>query len=120
MVCDYEGSTHTLGGLIASFTEGYVEFQPAGGLFSVEAFVDGLGKGSYTVDIGSGVAVYGTAVYGTSTYAGASRSMKTWPLPLNAEGRTMAVRARYTGSQQFRFFVYSMEMVPEGALSGVA
>jgi hypothetical protein len=119
MVCDYEGSTHTLGGIVGLFNEGFVEFQPAAGAFTVEAYVDGSGKGSYSIDIGSTLSSYGTGVYGTATYGSSARLMEPWPLPLEAEGRSFATRARYTGQSRFRWYGYAIDFVPEGAMSGV-
>ncbi|MEQ1726741.1 MAG: hypothetical protein ABL982_00055 [Vicinamibacterales bacterium] len=119
MVCDVQLSTHSTGGFVASFIEGYLELQPAGGLFSVEAFVDGIGKGSYTVDIGAGLARYGTARYGTDRYGSIARLQKGWPLPMSAEGRTISVRARYAGKQSFKWFTYAVEAVPESRLTAM-
>jgi len=119
MVCDYEGATHAMGGYRARYTQGFVEFQPAGGTFSLEAYVDGSGLGASTIAIGANLPVYGSAIYGTSTYGSAARRMRPWWLPLTAEGRTMAVRARYTGTSEFRWFTYTVHLVPEPALVGV-
>jgi hypothetical protein len=119
LVCDAEGATHATGGYICNFDEGYLEFQPAPGTFSIEAFVDGSGKGSQAIDIGSSLATYGSAIYGTSVYGSAARLQEPFVLPLTCEGRTFAFRFRYTGQASFKLYTYKVRLVPEGALSGV-
>lgn len=119
LVCDYEGSTHATGGFMASFTEGYAEFQPAGGTFTITPYVDGAGKGSISLDIGASLALVGSGIVGTSVIGSAARLMVPFMFPLSAEGRTMALRARYQGQFSFKWFTYSAELVPESALSGI-
>ena len=119
LVCDYEGSTHATGGYVTSFTEGYVEFQPAAGVFTMTPFVDAVSKGSIPVDIGSSLDTYGSGIYGTSVYGAAGRLMEPFGLPMSAEGRTLAYRARYTGQSQFKWFTYATALVPDSSLTGL-
>lgn len=119
MIADYEGSTHATGGYVAQFIEGYVEFQPASGTFALTPYVDGVSKGSQNIAINQGLSQYGTALYGTGTYGSAARQQQPFMHPMSAEGRTYALRARYTGKQQFKWFTYSVTMHPESELSGI-
>jgi hypothetical protein len=123
LVGDYEGATHATGGYVAIFTEGYLEFQPTSGTFAITAIVDGAGLTAQNVTISTGLLPWGdsSAPYGTSsrTYGGRGRMQAPFVLPLAAEGRTLAFRARYTGRTEFKWFTYSTEMVPESSLSGV-
>ena len=123
LVCDGEASTHSTGGYVAQFTEGVLQFMPAAGLFSLSAIVDGANKGSQDIAIDSGLLPYGTssATYGTTSrlYGGAGREQAPFVLPMSAEGRTLAFRYRYTGQAEFKVYGYAVELVPEGALSGI-
>lgn len=123
MIADYEGSTHSMAGYISAFTEGYLEFQPAAGTFAVTPVVDGASLGSQNITISTGLLPWGSsaALYGTATrtYGGRGRMQAPYMNPLNAEGRTYALRGRYTGQAQFKWFTYSTELVPEPALSGI-
>lgn len=119
MLCDYEGSSHATGGYVTQFNEGYVEFQPAAGTFSITPYVDAASKGSQNISIGSSLSVYGTALYGTGVYGSAARDQKPFVLPMSCEGRTFAFRAKYTGKRQFKLYTYAVELVPESAMSGV-
>jgi hypothetical protein len=95
-----------------------VEFQPAAGTFTLTPYVDAAGKSSQAIDIGASVATYGSGVYGTSTYGSAARQQAAFTLPLNAEGRSFAYRARYAGQREFKWFSYATVLVPESALRG--
>jgi len=119
LVCDHEGATHATGGYVARIIDGYVEFQPAGGTFSVEAFVDGSGKGSQSIDIGSSLARYGSAIYGTDTYGSSARRQRPLMFTLSAEGSTVALRARYSGRSTFKYYTYKLTVMPEGRLRGL-
>jgi hypothetical protein len=119
IVCDYEGSTHATGGYVSLFNEGYVEFQPADGVFTVTPHVDGISKGSITIDIGASMAVVGSAIVGTSVIGSTARLQEPFVLPLSCEGLTFAFRARYTGQDEFKWFTYKVEMIPESRLAGV-
>lgn len=119
MVADYEGPTLSRGFLMTHFYDLWGEYQPAGGSFAVEAFVDGKSLGSQTVDIGAGLAKYGTAVYGTDVYAGADRKMFAKMLPLSAEGRSLKLKAKYTGKDQYRWFTYGASLLQEPVPRGI-
>lgn len=119
LVCDWESSTHSTGGYVGVFTEGSTESQPAAGTFTLTPLVDAVARGSQALDIGSTIARYGTAVYGTSVYGGVGRQYTPFVLPMSCEGRTFAVRGRYTGQAQFKLYSYAFEMTPEPALSGI-
>lgn len=118
LTCDVEQATHATGGYVASFTEGYLEYQPCAGTFSVTPYTNGVSRGSQNVTINTGLAVVGTGLVG-DVIGSAARNMTAFTLPLSAEGRTFALRARYTGRQQFKWFTYAVELVPESALSSI-
>lgn len=119
LVADYEGSTHATGGYVAQFIEGYVEFQPADGTFSLTPYVDGSAKGSVSITIDADLALVGSALVGTAQIGSAARLMEPFMLPMTCEGRTLSFRARFTGQQEFRWYSYMCEMKPESALSGI-
>lgn len=119
LVCDYEGSTHATGGYVAQFTEGYVEYQPSTGTLSVEPFVDNAGKGSQNITINDSLAIVGNFVIGSQVIGGAGRLSKSFDLPMAAEGRTCALRFRYSGSARFRLYTYKLALVPEAHLSSI-
>lgn len=116
MIADYEGSTHAMGGYIALLNEAYVEYQPADGDFSLTPRVDGVLKGSLDVDIGSSLATVGSAIVGTSVIGSSARQLAVLDLPLSCEGRTFSFRARYSGQDDFTWYSYGTEIVPEPAL----
>jgi hypothetical protein len=89
------------------------EYEPHGGTVTVESIVDGVSMGTQSVDIGTGLSVYGTAVYGTATYAGAGRRQFVLMHPLRSEGRTMVVRVQYVGQERWRLFSYHSGLVTE-------
>lgn len=115
MVAEYEGPALALGVHRGRFVDAHVEYEPHGGAFSVEPIVDEVSQGAIPLAIGAGAAQYGTATYGTSVYAGAGRRKAYTPLPLTSEGRTVVMKATYTGQERFRLFTYAFGVVPEGA-----
>lgn len=119
LVCDYEGSTHATGGYVSQFAEGHVEFQPASGTFTIEPYVNGAARGAQAVDISASLAVVGTAVVGTDVIGSSARLQEPLVFPMTCEGLTFAVRARYSGAAQFKWFTYKALMQPESALSGI-
>jgi hypothetical protein len=119
LTCDYEGATHTLGGYVARFIEGYVEVKPAAGTFTLTPYVDSASKGTQSLSIATGLEPYGSpTVYGTVSrlYGGAGRAFVPFMLPITAEGRTLAYRARYAGQAPFTWFTYGTELQPETAV----
>ena len=110
---EYEGAGLSLGYQQGRFLGTYVEFEPNGGSFSVEAVVDGASVGSQTVDIGSGLAVIGTAVIGTDVIGGGNRLSKYVEWPISAEGHSVVFKGTYVGTQRFRWYGYSHVILPE-------
>ena len=123
LVADYEGSTHGLGGYVAQFTNGALEFQPAAGTLALTPVVDGSARASQNIEINTGLLPWGdsSALYGAATrlWGGKGREYSPFDLPMDAEGRTIAFRGRYTGRASFKLFSYLCELVPESALSGL-
>jgi hypothetical protein len=119
MVCDYEGPVFTSSLQMARFTELYGEYEPAAGAFALEVLADGVSVASPSVAITGTLSLYGTGTYGTATYAGAGRRPFVKTLPLRAEGRSVAVRATYTGQAQYRWFNYALSVVSEQTPRGI-
>lgn len=117
LVADVQLGTHATGGYKAIFAEGYLEVQPTPGAFQVTAVVDERAVSAYAVNIAGSFSTYGSATYGTAVYGSVGRVQRPWPLPLGVEGRTFAVRARYTGQQAFKWYSYAVHVVPEPALT---
>lgn len=113
---EYEGPHLSLGLHRARLINVRGEYEPHAGAFTIEPVLDEVSQGSQSVGIGVGIALYGTAVYGTATYGGAGRRMFHLMQPLAAEGRTAWVKAIYSGQEAFKFFTYSLEIVPESAV----
>lgn len=113
MIAEYEGPVFSAGIHRMRLIDVRGEYEPHAGSFSVEPLIDGISQGSQGVSIGAGLSVYGTAVYGTETYAGAGRRMFHRTQPLGAEGRTMQIKATYSGQEAFRIFTYQLGFVPE-------
>lgn len=123
MVCDLETATSATGGYMASFSDSYLEVQPAAGTFAITPVVDETALSSQTLDINTGLLPYGdsSAPYGTSSrlYGSRARAYVPFMLPMEAEGRTIAFRMRYTGPARMKVFSYGTQMQPEPALSGI-
>lgn len=124
LVCDSLHSTHAMGGYVSSFTEGYVEYQPAAGTFAITPYVDGVSMGSQNIVINTGLIPWGhsSATWGTATrlWGARARAQQPFMCPLQAEGRTYALGARYTGQRQFKWFTYSQVLIPDPELVGIA
>lgn len=122
-VGDWEPSTHATGGHIASAIDGHLEFQPGGGTFALTAVVDGAAIASQNLDIASGSMAWGesSSTYGTASrlWGGKPRAYEPFDLPLEAEGRTFALRGRYTGKSAFKLFTYGLRIMPESELMGM-
>lgn len=119
LVCDYYGPTFTSGIQMARVIELFGEYAPVAGTFGLEVVVDGKTVAAPSVNIGAGLAQYGTAIYGTATYAGAGRKTFVAMMPLAAEGRSIAVAAAYRGTQRFRWYSYALSIITEPALRGL-
>lgn len=113
MVAEYNGPTLSAGMHRARFTDLHGEYEPHGGDFSAEAVIDGQSMGSIPIQIGAGVATWGTLVYGTSRYGGTGRRKFYTPLPLESEGRTIQMNYVYEGQESFALFNYAPGMTPE-------
>lgn len=113
LVAQYEGPTLSLGLHRARVTGLHVEVEPHGGNFSAEVFTDNVSQGVIGFDIGAGLATYGTGVYGTALYGGSGRVKKYTPLPMAAEGHTVSLKTVYSGQEQFRWYGYAFDVVPE-------
>ncbi len=109
----YRGPTFAMGGRIARMIGGAMEYEPHAGTFTLELQTDNLSVGSQAIDIGSGVAQYGTAQYGVDSYGGPERRRTPFFFPLEAEGLTASITASYLGSEAFRWFNYTLGIVPE-------
>lgn len=113
MSAEYDGPTFAAGLNRARFTDLHVEYEPHGGSFTAETLVDGISMGQIPLQIGAGLATYGTAVYGVDTYGGAGRRKGYTPLPLQSEGRNVQQKFVYTGQESFAVFTYAIGIVPE-------
>lgn len=113
MVADYEGPTLALGLHRARVLGLHVEYEPHAGALTSETVTDGVSQGQITLQIGSGIAQYGTAVYGTSHYGGSGRRKAYTPQKLDSEGRTVTLSLNYTGQEQARVFTYGYDILPE-------
>lgn len=109
----YHGPTFAMNGRMTRFVDGAIEFEPHAGMFGMELYVDEVSQGSQNVDISGSGAVYGTGQYGTAQFAGSGRKRTPITFPLEAEGLTARVIATYTGQETFRWFGYSLGVVPE-------
>lgn len=118
LTATYTGPTFAMGGKIARIVEAAVEFEPHAGTFGLELRVDGLSMGSQNVDISGATDKYDASVYGTATYESASRRRKPLMFPLDAEGLTAEITATYTGQEAFRWFSYTLGIVPETVARG--
>jgi hypothetical protein len=112
VTAEFEGPAFSLGLARARFVDLHVEVEPHQGNFAVEAVTDGIGRGQISLSIGDQQALYGTGTYGTA-YAGAGRRKCFTELPLNADGRSVVLKASYTGAERFAIFGYAIGLVPE-------
>lgn len=115
MTAEYHGPDFSLGLHRSRVVDLHVQYEPHAGNLTSETLVDGVSQGSIGLQIGAGLAAYGTAVYGTATYGGSGRRKAYTPEPLGAEGRNISHRLVYTGSDQLRVFTYAYGIVPEKA-----
>lgn len=115
----YTGPTLTTGLYSARIIDGYVEFEPNAGSFSVETLIDGVSMGSDSIDIAGDQDVYGTGQYGTATYSGGNRDMKAFTLPLESEGRSVLMKTAYLGQATFRHYTYAFGISPEVSPRGL-
>jgi hypothetical protein len=113
MSAEYDGPTFAAGLNRARFTDLHVEYEPHAGDLSAETVVDGVSQGVIPLEIGAGLAVYGTAVYGTATYGGTGRRKAYTPLPLTSDGRNAQQKFVYSGRESFALYTYALGMVPE-------
>ena len=116
LIAEYEGPHVATGLHRARVHQTYLEYEPNGGAFSAEVVIDSLSDGSQGINIGSGVARYGTALYGRAVYAGSGRRVAVLTHRLEAEGRTVWLKTSYTGQSAFRWFTYAHEITPESAV----
>lgn len=112
-VATYEGPSLSMGLYKARVTGLHLEYEPHDGDFSAEVYTDNVSQGVIGLSIGQGLATYGTAVYGTAQYGSAGRLKTYTPLPMSAEGHTVSLKTVYSGQEQFRWFGYAFEIVPE-------
>lgn len=115
----YEGPAFTTQLIQALVNQVNVEYEPADGELEIEFIVDGQSVGGGTLDLGTGLALYGSATYGTSTYGGASRRTTPIMLPLPADGRSIVPRLTYRGSGRFRLFGFAFSITPEPVIGGI-
>ena len=113
MTATYEGPGLTLGAYRGRWPDVHGEYEPHSGAASIEPVIDQISQGIQSINIGSGLAVYGTGLYGTAQYGGAGRRQWVKMLPLSADGRTFVLRFNYSGQEQFRMFSYHVGLVPE-------
>jgi hypothetical protein len=119
LVADYHGPVFTAGVYNARFPQAFVEYEPNDGDVAFEVLVDGTSLGAQSVDIGAGLARYGTGTYGTAQYGSVSRMQTPLDLPLEAEGHAIQARVAYTGSAAFRWFGYRLSLVSESDPRGM-
>jgi len=113
LTAEYEGPGLTLGSFRGRWVDLRGEYEPHGGALAIEAVVDGVSMGSQTVNIGSGLSVYGTGQYGTAQYSGAGRRQFFKNLPLKSDGRTFVLKMIYVGQERFKLYSYHSGLVPE-------
>jgi hypothetical protein len=113
VTAEFEGPAFSLGLSRARFVDLHAEVEPHTGAFSVETVTDGVSRGAIALSIGDQNAIYGTGTYGTATYAGAGRRKCFTELPLSADGRSITVKATYTGDERFAWYGYAIGLVPE-------
>ncbi len=124
LVADYEGSTHATGGYVACFTEGFLEVAPTTGTLALSLVVDSADTGTQNLNISGGIVPWDDPTYlyddPLRLYDGRGRQYVPFVAPMAAEGRTVAVRLRYSGQSEEKVFTYGLVLVPEGDLVGIA
>ena len=113
MTAEYEGPTLSLGLHRARVHDLHLEFEPHAGAFTAETIVDEVSQGGIALSLGTGLALYDTATYDVSVYAGAGRKKAYTPLPLASEGRTVALKTTYVGTERVKVFSYAYGILPE-------
>lgn len=113
VTAEFEGPAFSLGLPRARFVDLHAEVEPHDGAFSVEVLTDGVSQGAISLSIGDQNAVYGTALYGSGSFSGVGRRKCFTELPLSADGRSVVLKASYTGAERFAWFGYAIGLVPE-------
>jgi len=120
LVAEYEGPAMIPAPFRTTrFLDVYGEYRPAAGTFGLTVAVDEADVATITIDIGGTLPIYGVATYGRATYGGASRRQFRTNLPLAAEGRSVTLKARYTGRGVFKLYSAAIGIVPEAAIRGI-
>jgi hypothetical protein len=117
---DYTGPVMTSGIHWARFLQYFTEYQPATGTLTGEALINGQSQGSKTLTVSGNVLLYGSTTYGASVYGGGrTRQQLTQMLPMTAEGNTIQIKFRYSGTTAFRIYDYLIDLVPEAHARGL-
>lgn len=119
MTAEYEGPAFTTQLKYAIAVQGFVEFEPASGTLTYELLADGVSSGVQIINLGTGLAMYGSATYHNSQYSGSSRRSVPLMFILEAEGKNFVVRLGYTGQSRFRLLGYGFSLVSEPVVSGL-
>lgn len=119
ILAEYEGPVFTTQLRHAIAVHGFVEYEPTSGTLAFEFFVDGVSQGTQSIDLGSGLATYGSATYHVSTYGGANRRTTVLTFPQEAEGRNFKVIITYQGTSRFRLLGYGFSLVTEAVISTI-
>jgi hypothetical protein len=116
MTAEYEGPHLAMGLHRARFIDLHGEYEPHGGALTVEVVTDAGSQGQQSINIGAGIATYGSgSTYGQSVYGGSGRRKFYTPLPLGAEGRAVWLKTSYSGQESFKLFTYALGTVPESS-----
>ena len=118
LVAEYEGPTLATGGVVARYLDLYGEYQLVPGSFGGEVLVDERPVVTFTESLASAGAIYGVSQYGSTTYGTVGRRAFPVMLPLEAEGRTVQLKASYRGTAAFKFYAYKIGIVPEAVDRG--
>ena len=113
MSAEYSGPDFASGLHRGRYVDLHIEYEPHGGSFTAETSVDGVSQGQISLNIGTGIAQYGSGVYGTAVYGGSGRRKAYTPLPLGSEGRSVNQSFVYTGNESFAMYTYAIGVVPE-------
>ena len=115
MSAQYDGPTFASGLNRGRFVDLHVEYEPHSGNFAAETIVDGVSQGTIPLNIGAGLATWGTLVWGVSQWGGIGRRKAYTPLPLGSEGRNAQQKFVYSGQESFAIYTYALGLVPEVA-----